>query len=195
MKFVSVDIECNQPSGTIIQIGASVWDTQANAEVDDFNLYIQPNEVINWEEELRGGITLGKLLPYGPEKIKDHGVSPKFAFERFWKFMAKSGRKKVIQWGAGDMAAITKQSWYFGVPVNNRLKVLNAKLMYQMLYQPTMRLQQKFGLGAVIKEMGLEFEGEAHDGYWDAYNTGKLYTEMFRDIEVYREIKKLLEKK
>ena len=67
MRFISVDIESNQPSGKIIQIGAVAFDTDAKQPIQgEFNCWLNPGEPINWDQPLKGrDLTLGKLLPYG----------------------------------------------------------------------------------------------------------------------------------
>ena len=193
MKFCSVDIECNQPSGRIIQIGASVWDTQAGGkQIAAFEVFVDPLEPINWEHPLKGGQTLGQLLPFDEAMHARHKVDPWTALTEFWRFICTCGGKKIIQWGAGDMAAIQRESVETCVTFPYCSRILNAKVMYQMLYQPTQKLDSRFGLGAVVAELGFKFEGSAHNAYWDAYNTAVVYNEMFQDLEAFYKIKRAL---
>ena len=70
MKFISLDLEFTQPSGTIIQIGASVWDTDQNKEIAMLSMYVNPDEEINWDYDLqKAGMTLGDLLPFDHTEI------------------------------------------------------------------------------------------------------------------------------
>jgi len=154
MRFLSVDIECNQPSGTIIQIGAVAWDTDKGL-LGGFDRHLRPDEPINWDHQLTNGKTLGQLLPFGPQDIADAEPSA-YVFKEFRQFLsANPSGKKIIQWGRGDMWSIHNQS---NIDIN-RLRVLNLKVVYQFFFQMAFRLPKGAGLQTAMNSMGLKFEG------------------------------------
>jgi len=198
MKVIAIDIECAQPENTIIQIGASVWDTQEaeKSESTKFDIHIDPGHVIDWAYPLRGGQTLEQLLTPSFRKQWDaHSILPEVALGYFWDWAKKVGGKKFIQWGTGDMACILKESKAHGirVPDLRKLKVHNLKLTYELLFQSTCVAKgHRSGLGAAVEAFGLEFSGHAHDAFWDAYMTGELFIEMHRIVERQGQIMKLM---
>ena len=181
MRFVSVDIECNQPSGTIIQIGAVAWDTD-RGEQDWFSVYVNPEEKINWDHMLSRGITLGELLPFGQNRINNYGTAPLKAVSMFWEFVKEvECSRRFLQWGGGDMEAIRKLSEMCGVAVP-RYETVDAKLIYKHLYMPAMRLPKQAGLHKACGAVLGEFVGLPHSALWDARNTAKVYAEMFKTL-------------
>lgn len=193
MRFISVDIECNQPSGTIIQIGAQVFDT-TKEDCDMFDVYIQPDEDINWDHPLRGGeITLGELLPYGQRYIDDVGVSSVEGLTKFWEWAKKQKcGMRFIQWGGWDMKLIVEQSEALGIEVPKHTDI-NIKPIYKNLYRPAMALPHHGALKAALKNLtGREFVGAEHNAYYDALNTGHIYLEMYKIIEQANKIRKVI---
>lgn len=194
MKFISIDLESNQPSGTIIQIGAAAFDTDARDPLmAKFVCYVNPDEEINWDQPLNNGMTLGELLPFTQKEITEQGIAPDVAFTQFWQWVIdiNCGRK-FIQWGRHDMEALVGQSKAAGVFYPQRIKDFNLKKTYQFLYQPANKLAQKYGLSGALKSCNIGFEGTAHDAYVDAYNTGVLMLHIYRDLENMRKIKGLV---
>ena len=193
MKICSIDIECNQPSGRIIQIGASVWDLQALREVDAFNKFIDPNEPINWDHKLRGGdgdTTLGDLLPFNQTIMDCFALPQKEALGEFWSWFEQIKCKKVIQWGRHDMACIVNDSKLARVAARN-YEEFDIKKVYKILYQPAFRLHKKMGLQSAIVANGMEFRGDPHNAYCDAYNTAKLFAKMFTRLRSFGEADKI----
>lgn len=194
MRFISVDLECNQPSGTIIQIGAQVFDT-TKVICPKFNLYIQPDETINWDHPLRGGkLTLGELLPLDQEFISAFGISSTEGLTKFWEWAKKQKcGMKIIQWGGWDMKLIVEQSEALGIEVPKH-HAIDIKPIYKNLYRPAMSLPHHGALKAALKNLtGREFQGQEHNAYYDALNTGYIYLEMYKIIEQANKIRKVID--
>lgn len=185
LRFISVDIECNQPSGKIIQIGAAAFDTNIPEEVERVDIHIDPGEPINWDHQIRAdGLTLGDLLPYDQIYVNMASMTPKEGFELFWDFVSESRcGKKFIQWGSGDMERIRNESDDLCVDYPKGLRVVDLKGLYQLFFQPAMKLPKGFGLGTAMENCGLIFRGIPHDASADAYNTGRLAQHLYRQIE------------
>ena len=197
MRFISLDLENNQPSGEIIQIGAVAFDTDDDTPLDEFQHFVNPGEPINWNHELRPekeiGCTLGELLPFDQNEFNAYKRDPKEVLEEFWAWVKKAQcGKKIIQWGSGDLDCLIKASKKHGVRYPHQLRSINLKTFYQFVYQPAMRLPKGYGLGTVVKNTTGSFYGEPHDAYWDAYNTGKVLIYLFRRMEKLGQIEKIM---
>jgi hypothetical protein len=203
MRFIAIDVENNQPSGQITQIGAAAFDCTAKkpyepiASFDRF-LELPSGEALNWNQELRGGGgTLGKLLGdcWLQEWTLCRGPRNQ-VFTEFWQWVnyAQCG-KKFVQWGGGDLAEIIAQSKEAGVCYPSGLREVNLKRMYQMFFQPALGLPKQHGLKAAVQNIGAKFEGRAHDAWVDAKNTGALAVKMFGIVKGYGQAKAALENK
>ncbi len=198
MRFISVDLEANQPTDKIIQIGAAAFDTDSKTPykpVDTFNLYVDPEEEINWDYNLRGGLTLIELLGNNFKTNWEKSSVPKnVAFESFWKWCKEANcGKKFVQWGRADMWELMKQSKDSGVFYPSRIQEINLKRLYQFFYQPGLKLNKSpGGLEKACKEMGIDFEGRAHDALVDAINTGMISVSMYEVIRGYSDVLAIL---
>lgn len=188
MRFIAVDIECDQPSNNIIQLGAAAFDTNQPSLVGTINRYLDQGEV-NWSYPLDRGGTLEDLLGQDfKEAYQFWAAPPGASFDRFWDWVdeIKCG-KKFVQWGTGDMRLIQRQSGD-----SRRIEVFNLKDMYKLLYQPANKLPKKYGLeAACVASLGA-FNGRPHSAYWDAWNTGKLAVKMFKSFESERKIREIV---
>jgi inhibitor of KinA sporulation pathway (predicted exonuclease) len=198
VRFISVDIEANQPTNSIIQIGAAAFDTDSkkpHEPVDTFNLYVDPVEEVNWDIDLRGGLTLIQLLGEDFKTKWDKSRVPKdSAFESFWHWCKEvQCGKKFVQWGRGDVYELTRQSKEVGVNYPQRITEVNLKRLYQFFYQPALRLKNKpAGLSFACQQLEIEFQGRAHDALVDATNTGVLAVKMYQIIRGYADIKEII---
>lgn len=195
MRFISVDIEANQPSGQIAQIGAVAYDTDRGVIGEFSDFLALHNEDLNKNYVLNNGQTLGGFL--GPDWVVNWAlkmVDRDEVFIAFWQWVESvQCGKKFVQWGTGDMRAISQQSSECGVEPPSRTYVHNLKPVYQLLYQPALKLPRKYGLRAACEAMGVGFEGRAHDALVDAQNTAKLAAKMFKIVEDCGKIRKVLE--
>jgi hypothetical protein len=199
MRFVSIDLELNQPSNNIIQIGACTFNTDSKTPYvpeKTLSVFIDPNEPVNWNHHLNTRETLGSLLgDTFKTEWEIHKVSTEEGLVLFWDFIknSQSGRK-VIQWGNGDIQQILNQSKIANVRPSIIVKDLNIKRVYELLYKPILEKNKGGGLFKACENMGVPFEGRAHDALVDAINTGKLTVKMFEILSNYQKIKKLTEK-
>ena len=190
MKFISVDLENNQPSGRITQLAAIAFDTTPGSETFEFNMFIDPEEEMNWDYVLNSkGTSLGELMGEVWKSKWENNTRPrKEALREFWKWLdGQQGKRKIIQWGSGDMAAIRRECKEEGIATLHT-DDYDIKKSYKLFYQPAMRLLKNSGLQSACTNMGLTFFGRAHDAKVDAYNTGMLAVKMFNILDNYRQI-------
>jgi hypothetical protein len=190
MKFISIDLESDQPSGDIIQFGATVWDTdRPERPIDSLNIWRKKQ--VNWNHPLQIGITLGELIPYGQEKLEAEGLSLEAFWESVVSWLDSQNLRRIVQWGRGDWRSILKQTTT-KIPKERNYQEFNLKSSYKNLLQPALRLPTDGKLELVVKALGLEFEGEPHDAYWDSYNTGNVLLELYKKINKCHQIEKIV---
>jgi len=179
MKFISLDLEFNQPSCTLIQIGAVIFDPKSGEIADRFS------RIIHTTERLAPYII--ELTGISQDQV-DNGMDLKQAYVELclWKKKNKA-HKQTVTWGTGDVRALKEQVtkryaktgdelvWEFG------LRDYDAKTIFQsiMLAQGH---TTKAGLGTAMQVLGLEFEGRAHDALVDAENTAKIFMFLIRKL-------------
>lgn len=198
MKFIAIDLEADQPSGEIIQIGAVVFDTQTKdptKPVSTFMEYLetQSSEEPNWGHPFNNGQTLGELL--GSEFPKMHAqfaVSPIKGFSRFWSWVEAAGAgRKFIQWGSMDLDLITAQckenfiTW-------PKFQAIDLKKLYKYFLVPAWGLPKQAGLAKAMESLGIKSEGRAHDAYYDALHTGLVALKAYQALESHKKIKELI---
>ena len=191
MRFIAVDLELNQPSNKIIQIGAVAWDTDHDL-LAIFNTFVDPGEELGWDHVLNTGQTLGELLPAGWRVMWDKNKVPaKDALVDFWKWRADiEVGKKFVQWGTGDMSIICAESREHGVRYPRHLKTLDAKQLYQFLWQSNTKGGS--GLSSACKSMGLGGPARAHDAYSDAVATAEIFLKMHNEVQAVQKMKEYL---
>jgi len=178
MKFISIDLELDQPTNHIIQIGAVQFCTVTN-KTEYFHCYVDPGHPIGWEHTLNIGCSLENLLAPGFRQSWEVSKIPsKQALDSFWNWQKGRG-KKFIQWGRGDMEILKTESRVYP----SHLRILDLKMTYQFLWQPSARLEKNAQLSIACKAMNIAPPAPAHDAFADAFATGQLFLKMFHQVE------------
>ena len=172
MKLTSLDLEMNQPSGKIIQIGAVVGDTNTGEITQRLRIYVNPAEPIAQSMTELCGITQAQ--------VDAEGVDLDTAYTQLKDWHRKhSDFMNPVTWGGGDSQLIydqagqaTKDDWCFG------RRWIDAKTLY--VSRTIARDDRVFsgGLSGSMKQLGLKFQGRKHDALDDAENTFKIYHHM-----------------
>lgn len=171
MKITSLDLELNQPSGKIIQIGAVIGDTQTGEVSQRLRIYVDPQEQLSDFIIELTGIT--------ETDIKEKGTTLKEAYLQLREFhLRHSTFINPLTWGGGDSQEIFNQlapedrsEWPFG------RRWVDAKTLY--VSECIARgLPVQGGLSKVMNKYNMNFKGRKHDAQDDAENTFKLYHEM-----------------
>lgn len=169
MNLFSLDLELNQPSGKIIQIGACVFSHKDGKIIDKFMVYVNPKEKIDPSITELTGIT--------QTMVELEGYDVKDAYLLLEKFVRKKRAFMTpIVWGSGswdDSSCLYKQA---GVKEPNFMghRVIDVKTLYQSLRLRSWK-KVKGGLSSAMKELGLNFEGRNHNALDDAINTARLW--------------------
>lgn len=175
MKLVVLDLEMNQPSGAIIQIGVCLLDCRTGVIADRMTRYVRlpAGESLNPE--------IAALCHINPEQVEWRGVpeepdmfssQPNISIEEalrwLWTYV---GSKPVAAWG-GDIELVEDVSRTLGVehksPRGIDLKVLG------MMMRALVGSRSRGGLKKTMELFGLDFQGQQHDACADAFNTARL---------------------
>lgn len=172
----------NQPSGSIIQIGAVVGDIESKQVLDKISIIVhQPETITDYIVNLTG-IT---------QDMVDGGVDLYEAYIKLKAFIEKhTPFVNPITWGGGDSEELKKQvysyciqnnitqpeSWCFG------RRWIDAKTIFVSLRFAN-KQQIQGGLSRSMVKMGLKFKGRKHDAADDAENTFHMYCSLLERLK------------
>lgn len=169
MRLLSIDLELNQPSQKIIQIGACALDLKTGKINDQLSIFVNPMEKIAPEITVLTGIT--------QDDVDHNGYSVLEAYFLLKKFAHKNKVfKNPIVWGSGawsDSSHLYKEA----SPGESNFmghRVIDVKTIYQSIRLRNWQ-KTKGGLETAMREMGLMFEGKPHNALCDAINTAKFW--------------------
>jgi inhibitor of KinA sporulation pathway (predicted exonuclease) len=175
MKLTALDLELNQPSGKIIQIGAVIGDTDSGEISQRLRIYVDPKEKLN--------DFIIELTGISQKDIDEKGVTLEEAYAQLSDFHQRhSTFINPLTWGGGDSEEIFSQlglekydSFCFG------RRWIDAKTLY--VSECIARgLPVQGGLSKVMTKYNMNFKGRKHDALDDAENTFRLYHEMLLRI-------------
>lgn len=194
MKFTAIDLELDQPSNKIIQIGAVAFDTdnQKNPIMSSFSRYCDPGSPVNWTHLLSNGKTLEQYLDPDFRVLYELRKMPTtLALSEFWKWQKDINvGKKFVQWGTGDHRLILEESRTSQVNYPQRTRAFNLKDSYQLFWQTT----KGSGLTETCQSLGVSPPNPAHDAFQDALATGCVALHMFRQVSQLNRLLKELRK-
>ena len=172
-EVVSLDLEYNQQSGKIIQIGAAIGDMRTSSILESFSVIVNPGEPISDFIQTLTGVT--------QQRVDEEGMDLKSAAALLFAFIARHKPfMNPVVWGIGDSESLREElglkdeRWVFG------RRTIDTKTIHVAMCLAR-GISTKGGLGATMaKHYGLTFDGRAHDAKVDAENTLKLFFEMQR---------------
>ncbi len=168
MNVMTIDIEMNQPSRKVIQVGACAHEPKTGLLLGKLDMFVNPNEKIEpFITQLTG--------------IRDQDVANGLtiiqAYEELRVFSKKHKCfKNPLVWGSGvrnDSQAIWEETKLDGENFMG-FRVLDVKTIYQSI-----KLYQNGSHGSSLQEtcekLGIGFEGSAHSALVDAINTFRVW--------------------
>lgn len=171
MKLTVLDLEMNQPSGKICQIGAVIGDSTTGEIEQRLRIYVNPGEPIAPYITDLCGIT--------QEQIDSNGISLQDAYIQLRDWHLKHSEfMNPITWGGADSEELRQQlnnpedSWCFG------RRWIDAKTLVVSQMIAKENKVYSGGLASAMKRFGLKFQGRKHDAQDDAENTFKIYHHM-----------------
>ena len=166
--MVAFDLEMNQPSGRIIQIGAVAGSIDSGEVVAVFSELVNPGEPLAPAIAALTGIAAA-ALPVAP------ALPEAFARLSAWLGPLRQHRKlHPLTWGVWDFPVLREQlgAHAAGWPFGHRW--IDVKAVYQA-WRHAHGFTGMAGLGAAVEHLGLAFAGRAHDAAADAENTFRAY--------------------
>lgn len=186
MRIIVTDLELNSPEMgyEIIQIGAVTVDLSQGTligRVDDtgeifknhtFNEFLKPSQPVDPRISELCCIKHLDLLEIGKPQAE--------TLDNFWKFV---GNKPVVAWGY-DVKKLLAESHIHGCKeIPKRVQEIDLKALSILFRQALPNTKRKGGLKNTMDAFGLEFIGQQHDAYWDAYNTAQLMLLWFKKFK------------
>jgi len=170
-RYVALDLEYNQPSGTIIQVGVAIgsasqndqeyivrrWDLQVNESISEFITQLTGIT----DEDCKAGVSLEQCAQELGELLREQEV-----------FL------NPVTWGGGDSADLLRafaqaqvEFPYFG---RRWIDVKTWATLLSLARTQTAKIQHG-GLSKAMGRFKLQFVGEAHRADVDAFNTLRLF--------------------
>ena len=175
--IVALDLEFNQSSGTIIQIGAVIGEIETGKILSEFSQIINPQEAISPYIVKLTGIT---------QQMADAGVTIQDAYVKLedWLLPYKDTRwLNPLTWGGSDTDSLRKalnadtedKRWVFG------RRWIDVKTIY-VAWRMATGHEIQGGLARSLTKLGLRFEGRKHNACDDAKNTFYAYHSLLQHI-------------
>lgn len=165
MYYLSLDLEMNQPSGKIIQIGAVIGNVLTGAINETFSRIVRIDEPLNPKIEELTGITASEVSA---------GVSLEQAYLDLCEFKKKYDcQTNPITWGGGDSLALKQELEQYSVSLDEwpfGRRWIDIKTVYQF-YCLSNGIKIQSGLAKSLTRLGLAFKGKKHNAKDDAMNT------------------------
>jgi ATP-dependent DNA helicase DinG len=154
------DLEMNQPSGRIIQVGGVIGDLHKGRILTEFNYYVNPGEPLNPYITHLTGITDNDVI-----QGFDISVVKRDLDALITKYKVC---KSPIVWGNGDLRALKSQGGTGYFQDTNR--EIDIKTLHQFI-SLSRGLSMRGGLDKSLGVYGLKFVGRPHNALDDAKNT------------------------
>lgn len=188
MRIIVMDLEMNQPSNKIIDIGAVFVDLKQKKIVSIFDELCNPGELPS-DFLMRNGMTVTELTGISPEMVSA-ARSLKEVLIDFWAFVEKCNCGAfVTAWGR-DVSEIIEQSNELSVAMP-RVNEFDLK-KFTSFFRSAKGIKGKGGLHNAIEAFGLTFQGKAHRGLADSENTAFLMMKLFNQLETFFEMEKVM---
>lgn len=175
-NYLFLDLELNQPSNTIIQIGYVIANIYEDIILERKCLNINSNETLNpyiidltgiKQEDVDKGMTLLEAFEILKTDHKKHNVfcNP-------------------VTWGGGDSVELMKQlttAGYTGEGIFGRRWIDVKTIWHFKRINEQVPLQG--GLARSMTKVGLKFEGRKHNAMDDSLNTYKMFQALRKELK------------
>jgi len=169
--LVIIDLEANQPSGTIIEIGAVRFTKDGNICSEKFSEIINPHEVLG---TCRGGISITELTGITQSMVDIADDFPKI-IRRFQKYGKSLGSEfSLASWGGWDIPSLRAECVKHGISWPFRGESFDIKSMVTFYSALEGKLEKKNSLKKMMMAWNLQQIGTAHRALPDAENTALL---------------------
>jgi len=173
-NFIALDLEHNQPSGSIIQVGAVVGNLDSGEILEEYSAHIKVDEQISEYIINLTGIR---------QKDTDRGISLEQAYEQLTQMHKRHECfRNCLCWGGGDSIELKKQLNYSDdeIYLFGR-RWIDAKTIFVSL-RFARNQQYQAGLSKALIKFNMEFKGKKHQACDDARNTFLIYRRMLQEF-------------
>jgi len=176
--IVALDLELNQPSGRIIQIGAVIGDVRTGEIVTRFDHKVNPLEELDPQIEKLTGISAAELAAAAPIEAAGTALNEWLAPYDDVRTM------NPLTWGGGDTETLRTQlgysdeRWHFG------RRWIDVKTLY-VAWRMAQGKDIAGGLAKAMTKLKLAFEGRKHNALDDALNTFRMYRALLAEFRTY----------
>ena len=179
--LIVLDLEMNQPSGTIIEIGAVRFLRDGGIHPDKFDVIVNPHEKLGVCDGGRNGaMTITELTGITQEMV-DEAVDLEEAIEQMHQWVLKESKNVVLAGWGGDPYWLRTEVIKNGIQYPFRNKSFDVKSMVVFISALMGKKHKTDGLGSMMKCYELKFEGNQHRADADAYNTARLLQKTIKD--------------
>ncbi len=173
--YLALDLEMNQPSGKIIQIGYCIFSVKTGEVKLSKSLFVNPHEEVTEYINKLTGITQAQV---------ESGYELKDAYEILSKdHSLYSDFCNPIVWGSGDISTLEKQMGYNndGTGIFGR-RTIDVKTLV-VAYKMSKGQNLQGGLGNTMKKFKIASAGQHHNAEVDALNTAKVYVHILGELK------------
>lgn len=172
-NLIALDLEMNQPTKTIIQVGLAVGNTVTGQLIMQEAIDIHTHEILNPD--------IIELTGISQEQVNG-GVALTAAYDRM---VALANLYDVfinpLTWGGGDSETLrqqlnmSNQNWRFG------RRWIDAKTLF-IAWRMSQQKEVQGGLARAMTKLGLAFKGRKHNAGDDAANTFRIYHKLLQEF-------------
>ncbi len=167
MKMNILDLEMNQPSGSIIEIGAVSYDVKTRNVQSKFQSFVKLPDGETLAPEITTLTNIGShFLDSAPTLAE--------ALEAYWKWAIECGCHKYIAAWGNDYWDVIEASKSLGVSYPSRMSTLNIKVMASIMRCEYPNKKAKGGLKNSLDVFGIDFVGTQHRALDDASQTSRV---------------------
>lgn len=195
-KVICIDLEMNQPSGKIIEIGYVIGDVVNGRIFEKKGIIVNPNEQLGSIPENNIHITDYTSIT---QEMVDNGVSLKEAYDEMCRDIERHNPTVTcVQWGdgagdnKGDHDYLRQELGLKWDEFVFRPRAWDVKSMFQ-IHRAFARKGVASGLVNALKDLNLEFVGRPHRAVDDAFNTFVVFKGLGSKTVKYDKLKKLME--
>jgi len=173
--LVVFDLEANQPSSKIIEIGAVKFMRDGTININKFSQLVKIDEPLGSCQTKNGATTISELTGITQKMLDTDGVSFPEALAAFkaWAF-SESSNILLASWGAWDAPCLRNNCDAHKLQYPFRGKSMDLKNIGIWMNMVTGKKAKADGLGSMMARWDLDFVGQKHRACDDAYNTARL---------------------
>lgn len=183
--IIIIDLELNQPSQKIIEIGAVRFLRDGGIHPQKFDIIVNPNEQLGkCKTRERGVITISELTGITQEMV-NNGTTLQNAIEKMKDWAYSESKNFVLAGWGGDPFWLHEQCLQNNIIYPFRRKSFDIKSMVVFASALMGKKIKTDGLKNMMKCFQLSFQGSQHRADSDAYNTAKLLQKCVQEYNQY----------